>query len=561
MLSKNDEAKIVLYNALPKKEFDTIITSLKALHESFSSRNHVRKFLRALLTKWHSKVTAIEESKDLLTLVLDELIGNLKVYEVVLEKDSEASKSKKEKYKSLALKAKKVSSDEEVSCLDSDDEEYAITVRDLKNFFRRRGKFVRQPHNDKKTFRRVKEEKKGKEEGRCFKCSDPNHFISDCPKHSYNDQKAFVGCCWSNSDKDDVPKEDEICLMAYDSNEVCLKVKLESHKWIKDSGCSRHMTGNKDLFSSYEAINGGNMMFDSNTKSKIIGKEVAKLPIRYRRKRHVVADYGFNYLEHMIVVGVDNRPPMLKKTMYNSWQNLDGVTRTKTYEELTDAEKLQDDYDVRDTNIILQGLPPELHSLINHHEYQPLAIPQQPLVLQNVYQSPIISQQLQPEFPQLDSGLAVPSFLLEHLPIQETKQPFKIAGLQSNKCKGDRVRVLLVLDEEQLAFLADPEVAESQDTQTTITHNAAFQTDDLDAIDSDCNEAPAAKAVLMANSSILVCTTSGNGRGFEVFWESNDGEISSLGCKENCWQSSMIDSFALEMLPVLVLDDGFFVHA
>ncbi|GJV00077.1 hypothetical protein Tco_1329347 [Tanacetum coccineum] len=75
--------------------FNTIITSLKALDESFSSRNHVRKFLRALPTKWHPKVTTIEVSKDLSTLLLDELIGNLKVYEVVLEKDSEASKNKK----------------------------------------------------------------------------------------------------------------------------------------------------------------------------------------------------------------------------------------------------------------------------------------------------------------------------------------------------------------------------------------------------------------------------------------------------------------------------------
>ncbi|GKD57556.1 hypothetical protein Tco_1290943 [Tanacetum coccineum] len=122
---------------------DTIITSLKALDGSFSSRNHVRKFLRALPTKWRPKVTAIEESKDFSTLLLDELIGNLKVYEVVLEKDSEASKSKKQKYKSLALKAKKVSSDEETSCSDSNDEEYARAVRDFKKFFRRRGKFVR----------------------------------------------------------------------------------------------------------------------------------------------------------------------------------------------------------------------------------------------------------------------------------------------------------------------------------------------------------------------------------------------------------------------------------
>ncbi|GKG36066.1 hypothetical protein Tco_0443744, partial [Tanacetum coccineum] len=110
---------------------------LDLLDESFSSRNHVRKLLRALPRKLRPKVTPIEESNDLLTLLLDELIGNLKVYEVVLEKDSKASKSKKELYKSLALKAKKVSSDEEASCSDSDDEEYAMAVMDFKKIFRR----------------------------------------------------------------------------------------------------------------------------------------------------------------------------------------------------------------------------------------------------------------------------------------------------------------------------------------------------------------------------------------------------------------------------------------
>ncbi|GKE48414.1 hypothetical protein Tco_1479672, partial [Tanacetum coccineum] len=69
---------------------------------------------QALPTKWRPRVTTIEESKDLSTLPLDELIGNLNVYEVVLEKDSEISKGKKEKYKSLALKERKASSDEEV---------------------------------------------------------------------------------------------------------------------------------------------------------------------------------------------------------------------------------------------------------------------------------------------------------------------------------------------------------------------------------------------------------------------------------------------------------------
>ncbi|GJT84262.1 hypothetical protein Tco_1058604 [Tanacetum coccineum] len=103
-------------------ESGILLVPFKALDESFSSRNHVRKFMRALPTKWRPKMTAIEESKDLSTLPLDELIGNLKVYEVMLEKDSETYKIKKEKYKSLALKARKVSSDEEESCSGSDEE-------------------------------------------------------------------------------------------------------------------------------------------------------------------------------------------------------------------------------------------------------------------------------------------------------------------------------------------------------------------------------------------------------------------------------------------------------
>nr|GEY91924.1 UBN2 domain-containing protein [Tanacetum cinerariifolium] len=67
---------------------NTLITSLKALDKGFSSKNYVRKFIRSLHPKWRANVTAIEESKDLSSLALDELIGNLKVHEVVMEKDS-----------------------------------------------------------------------------------------------------------------------------------------------------------------------------------------------------------------------------------------------------------------------------------------------------------------------------------------------------------------------------------------------------------------------------------------------------------------------------------------
>ncbi|GJW72661.1 hypothetical protein Tco_0129578 [Tanacetum coccineum] len=129
---------------IPKEElidnafarFNTIITSLKTLDEGFSSKNYVRKFLRALHLKWRAKVTAIEESKDLTSLSLDELIGNLKVYEVIIKKDFEMVKGKREQNRSLALKAKKESTDEDSSTFDSEDEEYAMAVKEFKKFFK-----------------------------------------------------------------------------------------------------------------------------------------------------------------------------------------------------------------------------------------------------------------------------------------------------------------------------------------------------------------------------------------------------------------------------------------
>nr|GFC64286.1 hypothetical protein [Tanacetum cinerariifolium] len=58
-----------------------------------------------------------------------------------------------------------------------------------------------------------------------------------------------------------------------------------------------------------------------------------------------------------------------------------------------------------------------------------------------------------------------------------------------------------VLQEEELDFLTDLGTAESSNNQTAITTNAAYQADDLDAYDSDCDELNLAKVALMANLS------------------------------------------------------------
>ncbi|GJT06607.1 retrovirus-related pol polyprotein from transposon TNT 1-94 [Tanacetum coccineum] len=99
-----------------------------------------------------------------------------------------------------------------------------------------------------------------------------------------------------------------------------------------------------------------------------------------------------------ILSGADNRPPMLEKDMYDSWKSRmelymmnrqhgrmilesvengpliwpsieeNGVTRPKKYSELSATEAIQADCDIKATNIILQGLPPEVYALVSNHK-------------------------------------------------------------------------------------------------------------------------------------------------------------------------------------------------
>ncbi|GJV38822.1 reverse transcriptase domain-containing protein [Tanacetum coccineum] len=143
------------------------------LSRSTSCKNYVRKFLRALHPKWRAKVTTIEESKDLTSLSLDELIRNLKVHEMIIKKYSDISNAKVER-KSMALKAKK-----DILALD---------------------------------------------------VAEPNHLIGEYPKPPKDkNQRAFVGGSWSDSgEEDDEKVKDETCLVAHASSEVCSELSYFS---------------------------------------------------------------------------------------------------------------------------------------------------------------------------------------------------------------------------------------------------------------------------------------------------------------------------------------------
>ncbi|GJR41905.1 hypothetical protein Tco_1310008, partial [Tanacetum coccineum] len=80
-------------------------------------------------------------------------------------------------------------------------------------------------------------------------CGDPNHLIGECSKPpKNNDQRAFIGGAWSDNGEVEVEKtKDENCLVAQGPIEICLGINLEPDEWIKDSGCSKHMTGPQDF--------------------------------------------------------------------------------------------------------------------------------------------------------------------------------------------------------------------------------------------------------------------------------------------------------------------------
>nr|GEZ06437.1 hypothetical protein [Tanacetum cinerariifolium] len=180
----------------------------------------------------------------------------------------------------------------------------------------------------------------------------------------------------------------------------------------------------------------------------------------------------------MILSGADNRLPLLDKDLYDSWKSIMelymqnrehgrmilesvendpliwptfeeiGVTRTKKYVKLSVTEKIQADCDMKATNIILQGLPADIYLLVNHHR-----------VAKDLWESLITNARQ----------------------YTKPKRPSNAAWYKDKAMLAEAYEAGHVLDEEKLAFLADP------------------GTEDLDTYDSDCDDILNAKAVLMAN--------------------------------------------------------------
>nr|GEW81123.1 retrovirus-related Pol polyprotein from transposon TNT 1-94 [Tanacetum cinerariifolium] len=289
----------------------------------------------------------------------------------------------------------------------------------------------------------------------------------------------------------------------------------------------------------------------------------------------------------MILESVEN-DPLLWPTVEDN-----RVTRSKKYSELSTTEAIQADCDVKATNIILQGLPPEVYALVSTHKvmkelWETIQVLMQGTSLTKqerecklydefdkfAYRKGESLRNFYLRFSLLLNDINIYNMKLEQfqvntkflntLPLEWSKfvtdvklyalqaqssTPLSITypsndfqssinhnvynpsssipkveyapageGYMSKQCtkpkrKRDEVwfkdKVLLVqaqangkvLHEEELEFLADPRITETQSTQYVVTNNAAYQADDLDACDSDCDEINSTKIALMANLS------------------------------------------------------------
>ncbi|GKC40016.1 hypothetical protein Tco_1052400 [Tanacetum coccineum] len=233
-----------------------------------------------------------------------------------------------------------------------------------------------------------------------------------------------------------------------------------------------------------------------------------------------------------------------------------GVIRTTKYAELSAAEKIQADCDIKATNIILQGLPADIYSLnkfvtdvklvkdLHTSNFDQLLayLEQHELHANEVHFAVPLFSPGDDLIACLNKAMAFLTVASSRFPITNTQHrtssnPRNQATIQDGRVTVQQVqgrqgqnysghiarqctqlkrprktwykeKAMLaeaqeagqILDEEQLAFFIDPGIPTDQ-AQTIIPHNAAFQTEDLDTYDSDYDDLSTAQAILMANIS------------------------------------------------------------
>nr|GEX29652.1 hypothetical protein [Tanacetum cinerariifolium] len=252
--------------------------------------------------------------------------------------------------------------------------------------------------------------------------------------------------------------------------------------------------------------------------------------------------------EHIIVTGAKNHPPMLEKSMYDSWASHIRLLVYPTVEENEEAKDIWNRvkmlmkgielsyqerecrlYNLFDMFAYVQGetlypdpiafvanfqtlynpsqspqhsgslvySPPQKFTPVyaapihHQHHHNPVS-PQQNLISPLPFISPTMTPQPQAEFLQLDFSLVVPMFQQREDTIKCINKAMTFLSIVASRFPPLN---------NQLRTSSNPINQATIQDGRTIPQNSSFQTDDLDAYDSDCDDLSSAKAVLMANFS------------------------------------------------------------
>ncbi|XP_069146125.1 uncharacterized protein [Solanum lycopersicum] len=142
--------------------FNAIINEIYSLGEIIPNGKAVRKLVSVLPESWESKVEAITEARDLDKLVMDELIGNLMIYELQKKEEKEIGGKRKEKNLVLTGTTPENFEDENIALM-------------TKRFLRmlKKGQVFHERNSQKITENPINQV--------CHKCGSLDHFVKFCP--------------------------------------------------------------------------------------------------------------------------------------------------------------------------------------------------------------------------------------------------------------------------------------------------------------------------------------------------------------------------------------------